>query len=153
MRGCLQVYLPVNNSRRFADFQTWHITMSGLVRPCKSFFWLRRRIAPDGNWEEMPEYRCFYGLDRLRGRNKKPRLKIKINGYISRKTQARRSDNQETGGLMRKMQWLTAAILIGTISGAPQFAAAMGESSPTPPQTSQPSGLNRPQGCGPIQRA
>jgi hypothetical protein len=41
---------------------------------------------------------------------------------------------------MRKMQWLTTAILIGTISGAPQFAAAMGESSPTPPQTSQPSG-------------
>ena len=41
---------------------------------------------------------------------------------------------------MRKMQWLTAAILIGTISGAPQFAAAMGESNPNPPQTSQPSG-------------
>jgi tetratricopeptide (TPR) repeat protein len=41
---------------------------------------------------------------------------------------------------MRKRQWLTAAILIGAISGAPQFAAAMGESSPPPPQSSQPSG-------------
>ena len=41
---------------------------------------------------------------------------------------------------MRKTQLLTAAILIGTISGAPQFAAAMGESNPTPPQSSQPSG-------------
>jgi tetratricopeptide (TPR) repeat protein len=41
---------------------------------------------------------------------------------------------------MRKKQWLTAAILIGAISGAPQSAAAMGESNPTPPQTSQPSG-------------
>ena len=41
---------------------------------------------------------------------------------------------------MRKRQWLTAAILIGAISGAPQFAAAMGESSPTPPQSDQPSG-------------
>jgi len=41
---------------------------------------------------------------------------------------------------MRNTQWLSAAILIGAISGAPQFAAAMGESSPTPPQSSQPSG-------------
>ena len=41
---------------------------------------------------------------------------------------------------MRETHWLAAAILIGAISGAPQFAAAMGESSPTPPQTSQPSG-------------
>ena len=41
---------------------------------------------------------------------------------------------------MRKRQWLTATILIGAISGAPQFAAAMGESSPPPPQSSQPSG-------------
>ena len=37
---------------------------------------------------------------------------------------------------MRKTQLLTAAILIGAISGAPQFAAAMGESNPTPPQSS-----------------
>jgi len=41
---------------------------------------------------------------------------------------------------MRKTHWLTAAILIGVISGAPQFAAAMGESNPTPPQSSEPSG-------------
>jgi tetratricopeptide (TPR) repeat protein len=41
---------------------------------------------------------------------------------------------------MRKTHWFTAAILISAISGAPQFAAAMGESSPTPPQSGQPSG-------------
>jgi len=59
--------------------------------------------------------------------NKKPRLKIKI------KQTKPKDRTGKTGGLMRKRQWLTATILIGAISGAPQFAAAMGESSPTPP--------------------
>jgi tetratricopeptide (TPR) repeat protein len=41
---------------------------------------------------------------------------------------------------MRKTQLIAAAILAVAVSGAPEIAAAMGESSPAPPQTSQPSG-------------
>ena len=41
---------------------------------------------------------------------------------------------------MRKTRLLAVAILAGAVSGAPQLAAASGESNPAPPQTNQPSG-------------
>jgi len=44
---------------------------------------------------------------------------------------------------MRKIHLLAVAILAGAVSGAPQLAAASGESNPTPPpQTNQPSGTS-----------
>jgi tetratricopeptide (TPR) repeat protein len=41
---------------------------------------------------------------------------------------------------MRKTSLLAAALLAGTVSGVPEFVAAMGSNNPTPPQSSQPSG-------------
>ena len=43
---------------------------------------------------------------------------------------------------MRKTRLLAVAILAGAVSGAPQLAAASGDSNPTPPQTNQPSGTS-----------
>jgi len=41
---------------------------------------------------------------------------------------------------MRKTPLLAAVIFAATVSGAPEFAAAMGSNNPTPPQSSKPSG-------------
>jgi len=41
---------------------------------------------------------------------------------------------------MRKTSMLAAALLAVTVSGVPEFVAAMGSNNPTPPQSSQPSG-------------
>ena len=41
---------------------------------------------------------------------------------------------------MRKTSILAAALLAVTVSGVPEFVAAMGSNNPTPPQSSQPSG-------------
>ena len=41
---------------------------------------------------------------------------------------------------MRKTPLLAAVILAGAVSGAPEFAAAMGSNNPTPPPSGQSSG-------------
>jgi tetratricopeptide (TPR) repeat protein len=41
---------------------------------------------------------------------------------------------------MRKTPLLAAVIFAAAVSGAPEFAAAMGSNNPTPPQSSKPSG-------------
>ena len=41
---------------------------------------------------------------------------------------------------MPKTSLLAAALLALTVSGIPEFVAAMGSNNPTPPQSSQPSG-------------
>jgi tetratricopeptide (TPR) repeat protein len=48
--------------------------------------------------------------------------------------------SSQTGGTMRRTPLLVAAILAASVSGVPEFAAAMGTNNPTPPQSNQPSG-------------
>jgi tetratricopeptide (TPR) repeat protein len=51
-----------------------------------------------------------------------------------------RNSSDKTGETMRKTPLLAVAILAAAVSGAPEFAAAMGSDNPSPPQSSKPSG-------------